>query len=83
MTALSVAIASLYWRTKGSLPLTLLMHAAIDNTTGIVPAGAPAANLGAEYVARGVAHCRITVDCRRVLPRSSEQPIPSVYVKSR
>jgi membrane protease YdiL (CAAX protease family) len=46
VTALSVAIASLYWRTKGSLPLTLLMHAAIDNTTGIVPAGAPAATPG-------------------------------------
>ncbi len=37
VTALSVAIAWLYWRTQGSLLLTMLMHAAINNTTGIVP----------------------------------------------
>jgi membrane protease YdiL (CAAX protease family) len=43
VTPLSVALAWLYWRTKGSLLLTMLMHAAIDNTTGIVPAGAPLA----------------------------------------
>ena len=39
MTALSVAIAWLYWRTQGSLLLTMLMHAAINNTN-LVPAGA-------------------------------------------
>lgn len=45
VTPLSVAMAWLYWRTKGSLLLTMLMHAAINNTTGIVPAGTqPAAN---------------------------------------
>ena len=38
VTAVSVAIAWLYWRTGGSLLLTMLMHAAINNTTGIVPA---------------------------------------------
>jgi uncharacterized protein len=38
VTAVSVAIARLYWRTGGSLLLTMLMHAAINNTTGIVPA---------------------------------------------
>ena len=39
VTALSVAIAWLYWRTQGSLLLTMLMHAAINNTN-LVPAGA-------------------------------------------
>jgi len=37
VTALSVAIAWLYWRTRGSLLLTMLMHAAINNTKDIVP----------------------------------------------
>lgn len=37
VTALSVAIAWLYKRTNGSLLLTMLMHAAINNTTNIVP----------------------------------------------
>jgi uncharacterized protein len=34
---LSVAMAWLYWRTDGSLLLTMLMHAAINNTMDIVP----------------------------------------------
>ena len=37
VTAISVAIAWLYWQSGGSLLLTMLMHAAINNTTGIVP----------------------------------------------
>jgi membrane protease YdiL (CAAX protease family) len=37
VTPLSTAMAWLYWRTNGSLLLTMLMHAAINNTTGIVP----------------------------------------------
>jgi uncharacterized protein len=37
VTALSVAVAWLYWHTGGSLLLTMLMHAAINNTTEIVP----------------------------------------------
>jgi membrane protease YdiL (CAAX protease family) len=41
---LSVAIAWLYWHTNGSLLLTMLIHAAINNTTGIVPSSVPAAN---------------------------------------
>ncbi|TLY36942.1 MAG: CPBP family intramembrane metalloprotease, partial [Nitrospirae bacterium] len=36
VTALSVAMAWLYWRTNGSLLLTMLMHAAINNTAGMV-----------------------------------------------
>lgn len=39
VTPLSVAIAWLYEKTHGSLLLTMLMHAAINNTTGIVPSG--------------------------------------------
>ena len=35
-TAISVAMAWVYWRTGGSLLITMLMHAAINNTTGIV-----------------------------------------------
>jgi uncharacterized protein len=37
VTALSVAIAWLYFRTNGSLLLTMLMHSAINQTSGIVP----------------------------------------------
>jgi len=40
VTALSVAIAWLYWRTNGSLLLTMLMHAAINNTKDIIPSPA-------------------------------------------
>jgi uncharacterized protein len=36
VTAISVAMAWLYWRTDGSLLLTMLMHAASNNTAGIV-----------------------------------------------
>jgi len=41
VTALSVAIAWLYGHTGGSLPLVMLMHAAINNTAGIVPSAVP------------------------------------------
>jgi CAAX protease family protein len=44
VTALSVAMAWLYWRTGGSLLLVMLMHAAVNNTTGIVPAAVPNAS---------------------------------------
>jgi uncharacterized protein len=37
VTALSVAMGWLYWRTGGSLFLTMLMHAAVNNTRDIVP----------------------------------------------
>lgn len=37
VTALSVAMAWLYWRTNGSLLLTMLLHAAVNNTKDIVP----------------------------------------------
>lgn len=37
MTALSVAMAWLYWKTDGSLLLVMLMHAAVNNVR-LVPA---------------------------------------------
>jgi len=37
VTAISVIMAWLYWRTNGSLLLTMLLHAAINNTKDIVP----------------------------------------------
>lgn len=40
VTALSIAAAWLYWSTKGSLLLVMLLHAAINNTKGIVPSAA-------------------------------------------
>ena len=41
VVAISVALAWLYGHTNGSLLLTMLMHAAINNTKDIVPAGDP------------------------------------------
>ena len=40
VTALSVAMAWLYVRTNGSLPVVMLMHAAVNNTKDIVPSRA-------------------------------------------
>ena len=42
VTALSVAMGWLYWRTEGSLLLVMLLHAAINNTKDIVPSAATA-----------------------------------------
>lgn len=41
VTALSVAMSWLYWKAEGSLLLVMLMHASVNNTTGIVPAAVP------------------------------------------
>jgi len=43
VTALSVAIAWLYAKTQGSLLLTMLLHAAVNNTKAIVPSAVPGA----------------------------------------
>ena len=43
VTGFSVAIGWLYWRTQGSLLLTMLMHAAVNNTKDIVPSVTPGA----------------------------------------
>jgi len=44
VTALSVAMSWLYWKTRGSLLLVMVMHASVNNTTGIVPAALPGAS---------------------------------------
>lgn len=41
VTALSVAVSWLYWKTDGSLLLVMVMHAAVNNTTGIVATATP------------------------------------------
>ena len=41
VTAISVAMAWLYLRTNGSLLLTMLLHAAVNNTKDIVPSSLP------------------------------------------
>jgi CAAX protease family protein len=43
VTATSVALAWVYWQTGGSLLLTMLMHAAVNNTKDIVPSATAAA----------------------------------------
>jgi hypothetical protein len=43
-TALSVAIAWLYARTNGSVLMTMLMHSAVNQTTGIVPSAVTGAS---------------------------------------
>lgn len=43
LTALSVAMAWLYWRTGGSLLLVMLLHSAVNNTKDIVPSVVPGA----------------------------------------
>ena len=42
VAAISVAMAWLYWRTSGSLLLVMVMHASVNNTTGVVSAPVPA-----------------------------------------
>ena len=42
--ALSVALAWLWWRTGGSLLLTMLLHAAVNNTKDIVPSAVEGAD---------------------------------------
>jgi membrane protease YdiL (CAAX protease family) len=43
VTAMSVAVAWLYWRTEGSLFITMLLHASANNTKDIVPSSVPGA----------------------------------------
>ena len=43
VVALSVTLAWLYWRSGGSLLLTMVMHAAANNTKDIVPIATPGA----------------------------------------
>jgi membrane protease YdiL (CAAX protease family) len=41
ITALSVAMAWLYWKTNGNLLMTMLLHSAVNQTIGIVPDADP------------------------------------------
>lgn len=44
VTALSVVMAIVWQRTGGSLPVLMVMHAAVNNTTGVVPAAGQVTN---------------------------------------
>jgi uncharacterized protein len=44
VTALSVAMAALYWASRGSLLLVMTMHAAINNLAALVPSALPEAS---------------------------------------
>ena len=43
VTAISVVMAWLYWKTEGSLLLVMLMHASVNNISILAPAATPAA----------------------------------------
>lgn len=55
VTAISVAIAWLYWRTGGSLLLPMLFHAAGNNTKDIVPSISPSGASPFTFAASGIA----------------------------
>lgn len=44
VTAISITMAWLYWRTGGSLLLVMLFHAAVNNLKDIVPSATPGAD---------------------------------------
>jgi uncharacterized protein len=55
VTALSVAMGWLYWKTNGSLLLVMLMHASVNNTTGIVPAAVAGASNPLSFAGSSIA----------------------------
>ena len=59
VTAYSVALAWLYWRTGGSLLLTMIMHAAFNNMKDLVPSGAQ--RDGSPFTLEGTLVFRLTV----------------------
>jgi len=61
VTAVSVAMAWLYARTNGSLLLTMLMHAAVNNTKDIVPSTVPGATHSFGLSASPVAWITVTL----------------------
>jgi len=79
VTAMSVAMAWLYLRTNGSLLLTMLMHAAVNNTKDIVPSTVPGATNSFGLHASPVAWITVTLlwICAAYflarMPRSSSQ----------
>ena len=61
VTALSVAMAWLYARTNGSLLLTMLMHASVNNTKDVVPSTIPGAHNSFGLTASPVAWLTVTL----------------------
>jgi membrane protease YdiL (CAAX protease family) len=61
VTAISVAMAWLYQRTNGSLLLTMLLHAAINNTKDIVPSRLDAATNSFTFSASAVGWMTVVV----------------------
>jgi membrane protease YdiL (CAAX protease family) len=61
VTALSVVFAWLYWRTQGSLLLTMLLHAAINNTKDVVPSAVQNAAHPFTFASSRVAWLTITL----------------------
>jgi membrane protease YdiL (CAAX protease family) len=61
VTALSVAMSWLYWKTQGSLLIVMIMHAAVNNTSGIVPAALPSATDPMSFHASFVAWATVAV----------------------
>jgi membrane protease YdiL (CAAX protease family) len=65
---MSVAMAWLYWRTGGSLLLTMVMHAAINNTSEIVPAALPGATQPLAFFGTSVAWWTVGLSWAVALP---------------
>lgn len=61
VTAISVAMAWLYWRANGSLLLTMLMHAAVNNTKDIVPSAVSAATNAFSFSSSRVAWLSVAI----------------------
>ena len=69
VTAMSVAFAWLYARTNGSLLLTMLLHAAINNSKDIVPSGVLGGTARSDSTRRAFRGFRLR--CFAPLPRTS------------
>lgn len=61
VTAISVMMAWLYWKSGESLLLVMMMHASINNTGGIVPGTVPAAAEPLSFAASTVAWATVVV----------------------
>lgn len=61
VTGLSVAMAWLYWRTNGSLLLTMLMHAAVNSTKDIVPSAVSTATNALSFSSSLVAWLSVAI----------------------
>ena len=64
----SVAMAWLYWKSGGSLLLVMLMHASVNNTTGIVPVAVAGASDPFTFSASLIGWITVAVACFVALP---------------